>query len=365
VASAGHRSKPVARRSSGTGGPPSPTRRRSTFFLAAVSCVAGAALFELGVRWLEPQPESRYRYSPATYFAPTPGARYVYRRQEFSVPIQINDFGMRDLPRRLEKPPGGLRVALVGDSFAEALQVPLDSTVARLLEERLHACFPARPLEVLNFGVSGFGAACCAARTKHLAARFHPDLALYLFVANDLLDVVGNDARIYVVEGDSMRLRPVVLGPLRRSARWLTDLAKAHLQAYRFLRFRQQHRAESSRVAAARERGVTGETTELLLDELQWRRFCQALALLRQEAAAAGAPLLLAQATTFGPQMSARLAGLCDALGIPYLDLVGVLAADPGPVSFRIDGHWRARGHWVAASALAPVVCDMLKAREP
>ena len=323
------------------------------------------ALFELGVRWLEPQPESRYRYSPATYFEPTPGARYVYRRQEFSVPIHINDFGMRDLPRRLEKPPGGLRVALLGDSFAEALQVPLDSTVARLLEERLHGCFPARPLEVLNFGVSGFGAACCAARTKHLAARFHPDLALYLFVANDLLDILSNDARLYVVEGDSMHLRPVVLGPLRRSGRWLTDLAKAHLHAYRFLRFRQLHRAEDSRVLAARGRGETEGTTELLPDAQAWQLFRQALALLQKEAAAVGAPLLLAQATTFGPQMSARLVGLCDALGIRYLDLTGALEADPGPVSFRIDGHWRARGHWVAASALAPVVCDMLKAREP
>ena len=322
-------------------------------------------LFELGVRWLEPQPESRYSYSPATYFEPTPGARYVYRQQEFSVPVSINDFGMRDQPRQKEKPAGGLRVALLGDSFAEGLQVPVDSTLARLLETRLRPCFPARSVEVLNFGVSGFGVAACAARARHLALGFHPDLALYLFVANDLLDIVGNDARLYVIEGDSIRLRPVELGPVRRSLRRLTDAAKAHLHAYRFLRFLQQHRLEKQRLARARVEGQAAGTAEELAGENAWLRFRQALVLLQRETAGSGAPLLVAQATTAGPLMTARLAGLCEELGVGRVDLVGVLDADPGPVTFRIDGHWRARGHWVAAEALAPVVCDMLRAGEP
>ena len=103
----------------------------------------------------------------------------------------------------------------------------------------------------------------------------------------------------------------------------------------------------------------------LLPGDLAWERFEQALHLLRDLVRADGAALILAQATTFGPDMNARVARLCASAGIPYLDLGPALARSARPVTYAIDGHWRPAGHRLAAHALAPVVCDLLQATEP
>src|SRR5262245_11615500 len=307
--------------------------------LVAAGLVASGLLFELGVRIFDPQPASMYRFSHDTYYEPVPGARFVYRTREFVVPVEYNEFGMRDVPRRIEKPAGGVRVALMGDSFVEALQVPLDSTMARRLEAELARRIPDRPVEVLNFGVSGFGTAAEAVRYRALASRFHPDVVMVLFVENDPWDVVGIDARLYTVRDGSMVLQRVELGWARRALSSALDLAKHHLHGYRFLRRRatilQQVRAGGAAAARAAAEG----TQEALPGEEAWLRLRQALALLQADTTADGARLLVVQAATRGPDMDAHLAGICADLGIPFRTLVPALAADPGPILFEIDGH--------------------------
>jgi len=81
---------------------------------------------------------------------------------EFSVPTTLNSAGFRDAERTVEKPPNVVRVALLGDSFVEALQVPFDKTAGQLLERSLNSTASERPgrhpsYEVLNFGVSAYG----------------------------------------------------------------------------------------------------------------------------------------------------------------------------------------------------------------
>ena len=328
--------------------------------LVAAGLLAAGLLFELGVRIFDPQPASLYRFSPDTYYEPVPGARFVYRTREFAVPVEYNEFGMRDVARRTEKQPGGLRVALMGDSFVEALQVPLDSTLARRLERALAGRFPGRPVEVLNFGVSGFGTAAEAVRYRTLASRFHPDLVLVLFVSNDPWDVMTLDTRLYTTRDGTMVPQRVELGPARRVLRASLDLIKHHLHGYRFLRYRmmvvQQARAGREATAGAAAAG----TSEPLPGPEAWLRMRQALALLRDSTTADGARLLVVQADTRGPDMDAQLAGICADLGIAFHTLVPALAADPGPILFQIDGHWRPRGHRIAAREICPAVAEML-----
>src|SRR6266852_4603823 len=42
--------------------------------------------------------------------------------------VRINSHGFRDRERSFEKPPNTFRIAILGNSWTEALQVPLDKT---------------------------------------------------------------------------------------------------------------------------------------------------------------------------------------------------------------------------------------------
>ena len=330
------------------------------------SLAFAVALLELAVRWIEPQPAYQYRFSPTTFYEPIPNARFVHQREEFSVPITYNAFGMRDRSRALEKPPGALRIALIGDSFAEGKEVPLDSTVAQCLERRLSAAFPEQPVEVLNFGVAGFGTAASTVRFETLATRFQPDLAIYLFVHNDPSDNVGRDARLYTVTDSRMEFRTYRLGPGRRVARSVIDWVKQHLHSYRFVRFRIDRALAGRR---ARRSGADGEALADAAngggsapDERAWMMTRLAIERLQESVRASGATLVVAQATTTGASMTSRISAICEQAGIPFIDLVPALAADPGPVTLETDGHWCARGHDVAAATLAPAVAQILRA---
>ena len=96
--------------------------------------------------------------------------------------IHFNGFGMRDRERKIEKEK--YRIAILGDSMIEALQVRDQEVVNRVMEKRL-----ADRVEVLNFGMSGFGTVeeLVAYRTK--VAPFHPDVVVVAFLPkNDVRD---------------------------------------------------------------------------------------------------------------------------------------------------------------------------------
>ena len=46
--------------------------------------------------------------------------------------VRINSAGFRDVERSESKPPDTVRIAVLGDSYAEALQVPLEQTFFEL-----------------------------------------------------------------------------------------------------------------------------------------------------------------------------------------------------------------------------------------
>jgi hypothetical protein len=69
---------------------------------------------------------------------------------------KINKSGLMDVEHSLTKTPGQQRVAILGDSITEALQLPIKERFTRVLEGKLNAASPQR-YDVINFGVGGFG----------------------------------------------------------------------------------------------------------------------------------------------------------------------------------------------------------------
>ena len=121
---------------------------------------------------------------------------------------------MRDREHDIAKPPGVLRVAVLGDSYAEAMQLPMAQAFWAVLERELAGCgaLDGRPVEVINFGVSGYGTAQELLTLRHDAWRYDPDLVVLAFltgndVRNNSRGLDGDPDRPYFVERDG-RLVP-------------------------------------------------------------------------------------------------------------------------------------------------------------
>ena len=110
---------------------------------------------------------------------------------ENKVYLRYNSEGFRDREHTKTKPANTLRIAVVGDSFAEGRQVPLESTFWSVLEERLQLS-PALEginVEVLNFGVSGYGTAEELLTLRQRVWQYSPDVVvLAVTTYNDITD---------------------------------------------------------------------------------------------------------------------------------------------------------------------------------
>lgn len=125
---------------------------------------------------------------PVLGWVPAPGAHGWWTREGRGY-VAITDHGFRgvDLPPG-RAPSGTLRIALVGDSYVEARQVALEDSIGARLPRELESCAPG-PVEVLAFGVSGYGTAQEYLLFRERIARYHPDVVLLAFLTgNDVAD---------------------------------------------------------------------------------------------------------------------------------------------------------------------------------
>lgn len=95
-----------------------------------------------------------------------------------------NSLGFLDYEHELAKPPGVFRIAMVGDSLTESLQVPQQSRFSNLLEHRLNESGTAK-FEVFNFGVGASGTGQQLLNYLRYAEPFSPDLTILFFDCND------------------------------------------------------------------------------------------------------------------------------------------------------------------------------------
>jgi hypothetical protein len=118
-----------------------------------------------------------------------PGAAGWWTREGRTY-VTINSQGFRDRERSIAKPAGTFRIAILGDSFAEAFQVPLEKTFWAVMERQLSACIPEgkQRVEVLNFGVSGFSTTRELILLETRVWEYSPDMVVLLFTP-------GNDVR--------------------------------------------------------------------------------------------------------------------------------------------------------------------------
>jgi len=106
--------------------------------------------------------------------------------------VQVNSEGLRDGEHTKAKPPNTLRVAVLGDSFTEAIHVPVEQTFWSKLERKLGNCQAVKGrknVEVINFGVQGYGTAQELIMLRKKVWDYSPDIViLAFFIGNDVIN---------------------------------------------------------------------------------------------------------------------------------------------------------------------------------
>jgi hypothetical protein len=125
-------------------------------------------------------------------YALRPGAEGWYRK-EGNVYVRINSEGLRDQEHSLAKPPDTIRIAVVGDSYPEGFSVSLEETFWWVMGKKLQECnaFPGKKIEVLNFGVSGYGTAQELITLREQVWKFSPDIVMLAVTTNN--DITDNN----------------------------------------------------------------------------------------------------------------------------------------------------------------------------
>src|SRR5262245_15135724 len=222
------------------------SRKRLLFasIMAVLTVGTAACVLELGVRVFHPTSDFLWQWDPHTGMRLIPGkhGRSV-KPGLFDVAVEVNSAGFRDREHSQDKRPGVRRIAVIGDSFVEALQVPFEQSVTSLLENRLSRS------EVMNFGVSGTGTARQYLALRHYVLPYRPDVVvLFFFAGNDFSDnsrrLQGKPYLPYPAVTPAGKLarqpdgEPLFTPFADQSSRLsaLTSIFKDHWKSYRFVR---------------------------------------------------------------------------------------------------------------------------------
>jgi hypothetical protein len=107
--------------------------------------------------------------------------------------VRMNSHGFHDQEREYSKPENTIRIAVLGNSWTEALQVPLEKNYCAVLEKKLREreCFVGKRVEVLNFGVAGYSTAQELLELRQEVWKYKPDgVIVALYPARDIANNV-------------------------------------------------------------------------------------------------------------------------------------------------------------------------------
>lgn len=181
--------------------------------VVAASVVVGLLVFEIFLRAIGYTYPVFYQPDDARGYSLRPGMEGWYRREGRAY-VSINSEGLRDREHEKPKAPNTLRVAIVGDSYAEAFQVEREKAFWAVLERELAGCraLGGRGVEVLNFGVSGYGTGQELLTLRERVWEYAPDVVLLAVTTNN--DVLDNSRALklteeipyFVLRGDELAL---------------------------------------------------------------------------------------------------------------------------------------------------------------
>jgi hypothetical protein len=163
----------------------------SKALLVLFSLVIAMALVEVGLWLFGIEYPTFFEYDPIVGSKLRPGIKGHWLKEGGGY-VSINSDGLRDREHSLEKPPNTVRIAVLGDSFAQANQVNQEETFWATMEKILQDCgnFRGQKVEVINFGISGLSTTQELLVLRHKVWKYSPDIILLAVYTNN--DVAEN-----------------------------------------------------------------------------------------------------------------------------------------------------------------------------
>ena len=308
-----------------------------------------------------------------------PNQTGVFRiRDEIAAPFAINAQGWNSGSGdyRRERTPGVGRIAIVGDSMVEALQVRANESLAEVLERELG---PERH-EVYRFAVSGAPLSQYLWKLESVVAGYRPELAVVVLTHNDFDEsfrfkpgrYTSSFHKLTIVDGRvSGEIAPTPYdppwwNPLRFSAtvRYLYDRQQVRPDILRALLLGRGvtplFQANVDIDAIARAKADIRVAAEYLFGRLAGLARAAGFRLLlvmdgdRQAIYAGADPRPLYGGGALA--LNALAAEAADRHGIAFIDLHPIFAADWAArrerFEFAADGHWNSQAHQIVAATV-------------
>jgi len=406
-------------------------KRRITVRLLLIigGLLVGTLIAEIGFRIVGYDYPEFYRADEHRGYALNPGVEGWYRK-EGEAYIRINSEGLRDVEHSKQKPADTVRIAVLGDSYAEALHVPMENAFWSVLGTKLEECrsFGGKKIEVINFGVSGYGTAQELITLRQKVWDYSPDIVvLALTTANDISDnsrtlrktnqipyFIYREGQLVLDDSfkdtKQFRLRRSVAGKVGAWMMKHLRIVQAMAQAVLLLHRSQRQPAQNSlsmmgmqpSVSEPNFNGQPVRGEEPGIDNMiyleprnqawndAWRVTEGLIKLMRDEVKGKGATFVVVTLSTWiqlHPDLQGRRAfhenvgatdlfyadrrikSLGEIEGIPVINLAQAMQAYADQHQVFLHGtigggHWNRLGHRIAGEMIARGVCD-IKGKDP
>jgi len=355
---------------------------------------------------VEKESDKFWQPDPLLGWTNIPNKTGFFRSEEVGeIPVAINSKGLRDVEYDYAKPEDVFRILVLGDSFAQALQVDVEDSFPELLEAQLNERSDSSlRFEVINAGVTGYGTDQELLFFQQEGHKYEPDLVILTFCTiNDVMDSspkleiqdLADRKQFFVLKDGELELRQVVFPQapadqdeglramisrilnqsrlyqiIRRALRAMTEgMTRATVQPED--NQGSQYTPSSKMVTMPVHYGVYAPEYTPEWEEA-WEITLAVIRRLRDKVNARDARLLVVVATTGEELYSAWrhmiplvwdldkpnriLSPFLEENGIAYLPLLPHFRRDyqetERHLHFRVDGHWTAEGHRLAADAI-------------
>lgn len=345
---------------------------RNILVLTIPSCVVLFLFLELTATYLVPAAQfPSYYYDPADHilrFSTTDlreGVFTIGSMAQQRARWHINNTGWNsavDFEETKRKP----RIAIIGDSYVEALQVNVETSLAGRLRELV-----SPQAEVYAFGISGAPLSQYLQMTRYARKKFDPDILVITVVHNDFdesLCSIKRQAGMLCLEDEGQEIREAAIEPYQpnqmlRAAKWssVVRYAATNLQlASRFRglfsnkRSKQTYNANIDVEQVNASKARIQRVTEYVLRTMQHENGNKPIVFMMD------APRRDIYAGTLEDSsvvwLNELLKVTCETVGFHFVDLTHEFsrkfAANRVPFESEFDWHWNEAGHSAAAGEL-------------
>lgn len=161
-------------------------QRSKRFLFRVIAIVLGIVIAltvaEIVLRIVDYSSPQFYRTDDKLGYGLIPNLSGWYTREGRNF-VTINSDGFNDVEHVVKKESGVDRIAVIGDSYVEAFQVEREASFTNFLKSGCSV--NGRRVEVLNFGVSGYGTAQELILLREKVLRYEPDLIVLVMTTNN------------------------------------------------------------------------------------------------------------------------------------------------------------------------------------